>query len=157
MHFLGCKPSFISTTLSPPQSVHITSQRSNIQQKLSKNRLFFKIKFRRTALLAIKIQLHFVFQIPRHQWPEAKEVSGYNGPLESYLQKYQNPVDADPMMKVQSELDETKIVLHNTIEAVLERGEKLDDLVAKSEGLSLQSKTFYKTAKKTNSCCASWS
>ena len=53
--------------------------------------------------------------------------------------------------------DETKIVLHNTIEAVLQRGERLDDLVAKSEGLSLQSKTFYKTAKKTNSCCASWS
>lgn len=42
---------------------------------------------------------------------------------------------------------------HNTIEAVLERGEKLDDLVAKSEGLSMQSKAFYKTAKKTNACC----
>ena len=34
---------------------------------------------------------------------------------------------------------------HNTIEAVLERGEKIDDLVEKSEGLSMQSKTFYKT------------
>lgn len=48
----------------------------------------------------------------------------------------------------------TKIIFqHNTIEAVLERGEKLDDLVAKSEGLSMQSKAFYKTAKKTNACC----
>lgn len=45
------------------------------------------------------------------------------------------------------------IFQHNTIEAVLERGEKLDDLVAKSEGLSMQSKAFYKTAKKTNACC----
>jgi len=97
------------------------------------------------------------FQIPRHQWPEGKEVVGYANALEAYLKKYQNPVEADPMMKVQNELDETKIVLHNTIEAVLQRGEKLDDLVAKSEGLSMQSKTFYKTAKKTNSCCASWS
>ena len=34
---------------------------------------------------------------------------------------------------------------HSTIEAVLNRGEKLDDLVEKSEGLSLQSKAFYKT------------
>lgn len=34
---------------------------------------------------------------------------------------------------------------HGTIEAVLERGEKLDDLVEKSEGLSMQSKAFYKT------------
>ena len=90
-------------------------------------------------------------------WPDGKEVSGYNGPLEGYLKRYQNPVEADLMMKVQSELDETKIILHNTISAVLERGEKLDDLVAKSEGLSMQSKTFYKTAKKTNACCGSWS
>ena len=41
----------------------------------------------------------------------------------------QDPAQADPMMKVQNELDETKIILHNTIEAVLQRGEKLDDLV----------------------------
>ena len=43
---------------------------------------------------------------------------------------------------------------HGTIESVLQRGEKLDDLVAKSEDLGLQSKTFYKTAKKTNACCS---
>lgn len=77
--------------------------------------------------------------------------------MDAHLKKYQTPQEADPMMKVQNELDETKIVLHNTIEAVLQRGEKLDDLVAKSEGLSMSSKTFYKTAKKTNSCCGSWS
>lgn len=34
---------------------------------------------------------------------------------------------------------------HNTIEDILGRGEKLDDLVDKSEGLTLQSKAFYKT------------
>ncbi|GFR65280.1 synaptobrevin-like protein YKT6, partial [Elysia marginata] len=56
-----------------------------------------------------------------------------------------NPKEADAMSKIQSELDDTKIILHNTIEAVLQRGEKLDDLVEKSEGLSMQSKTFYKT------------
>jgi synaptobrevin family protein YKT6 len=36
---------------------------------------------------------------------------------------------------------------------VLQRGEKLDDLVAKSSDLSAQSKMFYKSAKKQNSCC----
>ena len=39
----------------------------------------------------------------------------------------------------------------------LKRVNDVVDQVAKSEGLSMQSKTFYKTAKKTNSCCASWS
>ncbi|KAH7983832.1 hypothetical protein HPB52_014615 [Rhipicephalus sanguineus] len=68
----------------------------------------------------------------------------YQG-LEAYLAKYQVPTEADAMTKIQADLDETKIILHNTIEAVLERGEKLDDLVAKSEDLSMQSKTFYKT------------
>ena len=34
---------------------------------------------------------------------------------------------------------------HDTIDKVLQRGEKLDDLVEKSEELGLQSKTFYKT------------
>lgn len=47
-------------------------------------------------------------------------------------------------MKIQKELDETKIVLHKTIESVLQRGEKIDDLVQKSDGLSSQSKMFYR-------------
>uniref|UniRef100_A0A8C6AET4 V-SNARE coiled-coil homology domain-containing protein n=1 Tax=Monodon monoceros TaxID=40151 RepID=A0A8C6AET4_MONMO len=53
----------------------------------------------------------------------------------------------------QAELDETKIILHNTMESLLERGRKLDDLVSKSEALGIQSKAFYKTAWKQNSCC----
>ncbi|GFR29236.1 synaptobrevin homolog YKT6 [Trichonephila clavata] len=73
--------------------------------------------------------------------------------LDKYLMDYQNPQEADSLTKIHNELDETKIVLHNTLQAVLERGEKLDDLVVKSEQLSVQSKAFYKTARKTNSCC----
>ena len=65
--------------------------------------------------------------------------------LKEYLSKYQDPQQADSIMKIQKELDETKIVLHKTIESVLQRGEKIDDLVAKSDGLSSQSKMFYRT------------
>lgn len=64
--------------------------------------------------------------------------------LRDYLQKYQDPQQADSIMKIQKELDETKITLHKTIESVLQRGEKIDDLVAKSDGLSSQSKLFYR-------------
>lgn len=74
--------------------------------------------------------------------------------LDDLLFKYQNPREADSMMKVQKELDETKVILHSTIESVLNRGEKLDDLVAQSDALSATSKQFYTTAKKTNSCCS---
>jgi hypothetical protein len=40
------------------------------------------------------------------------------------------------------------LLQHKTIESVLERGEKLDNLVDRSNALSAQSKMFYKTAKK---------
>lgn len=72
---------------------------------------------------------------------------------DEYLQKYQNPAEADKITKIQKDLDETTQILHKTIDSVLERGVKLDNLVEKSNDLSAQSKLFYKSAKKTNSCC----
>lgn len=103
--------------------------------------------------LITKVLEDFASKVPASTWPDANEASINFPQLNTYLAKYQNPREADAMTKIQEELDETKIILHNTIEAVLQRGEKLDDLVAKSEGLSSQSKLFYKTARKTNSCC----
>lgn len=104
--------------------------------------------------LITKVLDEFATKIPASSWATADEQSVAFPQINTYLARYQNPREADPMTKIQEELDETKIILHNTIEAVLQRGEKLDDLVAKSEGLSLQSKAFYKTARKTNSCCS---
>jgi hypothetical protein len=63
--------------------------------------------------------------------------------LKEYIVKYQDPQQADSIMKIQKELDETKILMKKTIESVLERGEKIDNIVAKSDALSAQSKMFY--------------
>lgn len=73
--------------------------------------------------------------------------------LEPNLNDYQEPAKVDKILKLDKSLTETKEILHKTIEAVLERGEKLDDLVDKSDELSKTSKLFYKTARKTNTCC----
>jgi len=73
--------------------------------------------------------------------------------ITGHLERYQNPDEADSISKIYKELDETKDILHKNVETLLDRGEKLDDLVSKSEGLSFSSKMFYKQAKKTNSCC----
>ncbi|XP_055889089.1 synaptobrevin homolog YKT6-like isoform X1 [Biomphalaria glabrata] len=94
-----------------------------------------------------KVLDEFQEKCPKPNWSTIKENEAPYPQLTELLQKYQNPKEADAMTKIQSELDETKIILHNTIEAVLQRGEKLDDLVEKSEGLSQQSKTFYITKK----------
>lgn len=73
--------------------------------------------------------------------------------LARMLQQFQNPQQADSIMRVQREIDETKVILHSTINSLLERGEKLEDLVARSDQLGAQSRAFFKSAKKTSSCC----
>ncbi|GAA5835214.1 hypothetical protein JCM5353_002822 [Sporobolomyces roseus] len=108
-----------------------------------------------------KILDEFTTKVPRTQWEEKASQGRQQGKqvlvdypqLQEYVTKYQDPKQADSIMRVQQELDETKIILHKTIESVLERGEKLDSLVDKSAALSASSKSFYKTAKKQNSCC----
>jgi synaptobrevin family protein YKT6 len=59
----------------------------------------------------------------------------------------------DKLGNIQRQLDETKKTMTVTIESLLERGEKLDDLIEKSSELSLQSKIFYRESKKHNRCC----
>lgn len=103
--------------------------------------------------LITKVLNEFSASIPANLWPTSNETTIDFPHLPGYLSKYQNPKEADALTKMQDDLDETKIILHDTIKAVLDRGEKLDDLVAKSDSLSMNSKAFYKTARKTNSCC----
>lgn len=104
--------------------------------------------------LLTKILDDFTQKVPNDIWAVGNDNTIAFTLLPGYLSKYQDPRQADALTKIQDDLDETKIILKNTIEAVLDRGEKLDDLVTKSEDLSNASKAFYRTAKKTNSCCS---
>ncbi|KAJ9142860.1 Snare-like protein [Coniochaeta hoffmannii] len=101
--------------------------------------------------LLSKVVDEFLSSHPRSQWATGAPTLAMPE-LKDYIVRYQDPHQADSILKIQRELDETKIVLHKTIESVLQRGEKIDDLVAKSDGLSAQSKMFYQQAKKQNSC-----
>nr|VWP00819.1 N/A [Ganoderma boninense] len=101
--------------------------------------------------LLTKLLDDFIAKVPQASFGTPAAISFPE--VNTYLQKYQDPRQADAIMKVQQELDETKIILHKTIESVLQRGEKINDLVDRSNELSVQSKMFYKTAKKQNSCC----
>jgi hypothetical protein len=92
--------------------------------------------------LLSKVVDEFLSKHPRSTWANSNPTLPFPE-LKDYIVKYQDPQQADSIMKIQKELDETKIVLHKTIESVLQRGEKIDDLVAKSDGLSAQSKMFY--------------
>ena len=92
--------------------------------------------------LLSKVVDEFLTQYPRSAFANSTPTLEFKQ-LKEYIVKYQDPQQADSIMKIQKELDETKIVLHKTIESVLERGEKIDDLVQKSDGLSAQSKVCF--------------
>ena len=73
--------------------------------------------------------------------------------LEEFLKNWQNPADADKIYKIKTELTEVKEIMHKNMEDLLERGESLDTLMAKSKDLSTMSVEFYKKAKKKNAKC----
>jgi len=71
------------------------------------------------------------------------------------ITKYQDPKEADKLMKIESELAEIQKMLHKTMNDLLDRGEKLDDLLEQSKDISYTAKQFYSNAKKTNQKCCS--
>jgi synaptobrevin family protein YKT6 len=84
------------------------------------------------------------------------EEENHETKLKDLFSAYLEPSEFDKLLRVQQTLDDVKNVMHKNIEELLERGERLDDLVIKSTKLSDTSKLFYKQAKKQNQCCKSW-
>ena len=78
--------------------------------------------------------------------------------LEVILKEWQNPHEADKLLKIEKELFEVQSIVHKNLEDLLKRGEAMDELMSKSKDLSQVSVGFYKKAKKQNqSCCStSW-
>merc|ERR1711907_575291 len=67
--------------------------------------------------------------------------------LQEKIVSCQDPASFDKILKIQNDLDSTQKVLTQTIDNLLERGEKLDDLVQRSDELSATSKQFYRQAR----------
>jgi len=61
--------------------------------------------------LITKVMEEFTVKYPPSTWPALKEVTVDFPQINTYLAKYQNPVDADALTKMQNDLDETKIIL----------------------------------------------
>eukprot|EP00758_Cryptobia_borreli_P009512 Tbor_TRINITY_DN5487_c8_g11::TRINITY_DN5487_c8_g11_i1::g.24192::m.24192/K08516/YKT6; synaptobrevin homolog YKT6 len=90
----------------------------------------------------------------RGKWEDAKKDECIRWvELEGILAKYQKPEEADKLLKLKKDIDDTKVIMYQAIDELLARGEKIDDLVVKSEDLGVASKSFYSTAKKANSSC----
>lgn len=73
--------------------------------------------------------------------------------LEMFLKKWQDPTEADKLLKIEKELHEVKEIIHKNLADLLKKGEQLDELMVKSKDLNKVSVEFYKKAKKQNSRC----
>lgn len=102
--------------------------------------------------LLAKLQDEFMSSYGEEEWTRTTKPLKLSS-MDAAIEKYQNPQEADSIMRIQQDLDDTKIILYQTIDSVLERGVKLESLVEKSKDLSAQSRMFYRTARRNNSCC----
>ena len=62
-------------------------------------------------------------------------------------------IESNTIKNIQQDLNVTKFIMIDNIEQIIKRGEKLDDLVNKSQYLTIESKKFYGRTKKLNQCC----
>jgi synaptobrevin family protein YKT6 len=69
------------------------------------------------------------------------------------IEEWQDPSKKDNLMKLQGELNDVTDIMRQNLNELLKREENLETLMQKSNDLSATSVSFYKQAKKTNSCC----
>ncbi|GKT36181.1 Synaptobrevin like protein [Aduncisulcus paluster] len=82
-----------------------------------------------------------------------KNNCGFTKYLKDYMEKYQDAVQADKLSMIERDLEETRIQMVENLNSVLARGEKLEDLIARSGDLSESARRFAIQAHKVNRCC----
>lgn len=76
--------------------------------------------------------------------------------LTKILTNFEEPKYGLQITKIEKELNETKMILHQSMIALLEKNEKIEDMVARSEVLTNTSKKFLKLAHKTDKRCCKY-
>ena len=74
--------------------------------------------------------------------------------LKKAITTYQDPREADKLLKIRSNLEEAQQIMVQNLEAAIGRGEKLSTMVEKADDISKSSKLFAREADKMNSCCS---
>ncbi|KAL4462137.1 hypothetical protein ABPG72_010453 [Tetrahymena utriculariae] len=75
--------------------------------------------------------------------------------LEVMVKEYQDYKKADKLAQLESNLKEVHDITHKIMGDLLRKGEKLEELMAKSKDMGSVSVDFYKKSKKLNSRCCS--
>lgn len=76
-----------------------------------------------------------------------------NGQIDIIWEKYQDPSKLDHITQINEKLDQTKVILIETIDQLLERGNHLEELLDQTEKLKFISGGFKRESEKLNKCC----
>mmetsp|Transcript_23467 Transcript_23467/g.27185 ORF Transcript_23467/g.27185 Transcript_23467/m.27185 type:complete len:203 (+) Transcript_23467:51-659(+) len=86
---------------------------------------------------------------------QAKDADWTVDTFPTLIKKYQDPKEADKLLKLQSELDDVTQLMYKNLDDIVARGETLDDMMKKSKDVSSMSYKFYKDSRKVNEGCCS--
>ena len=75
-------------------------------------------------------------------------------PVTAVFEQFYDPKQGDQLTRIQKDLEDTQEILEKALEDLLERGEKLDDLLQSSQDMSATSKQFVRQANSMNGCCS---
>mmetsp|Transcript_21757 Transcript_21757/g.31141 ORF Transcript_21757/g.31141 Transcript_21757/m.31141 type:complete len:239 (+) Transcript_21757:88-804(+) len=81
-------------------------------------------------------------------WREGGTLSAQPSFAPTLQQQMENVEQIDRLAIMQQHVDETKAIMHNNIENILERGDKIEDLQEEATKLNAAAKVFKKNAKK---------
>lgn len=81
-----------------------------------------------------------------------KTIKSHKNIADLFIQ-YQNPFEADKLLKIRHEIDETKIILLDSLDKLREREADLKELLDKTDNLNAEAITFTHEARKLNRCC----
>lgn len=73
--------------------------------------------------------------------------------IEKLWKQYQNPKETDKLLQIQTELDNTKVVLLDSVKKLVERGESIESLQKRAEDLAKEAENFKIDSIKLNRCC----
>ena len=98
----------------------------------------------------------FTANVPKSKWHDELAVPEFKFVIERYLEIYQNPEPPTPFTKMRYNFVETRIMQYDSMEELLNRGEKLDNLIERTTKLTDSSKILHNSTKKINPCSTSW-
>ena len=79
--------------------------------------------------------------------------SAYNENLKDLVTKFQDPAQADKMIKLRKDVERTTETLKLTLQKLLKRGETIEKIIEDTDELNESAKEYYKRARRAKCAC----